>query len=68
VTTYGLPGKAADVVVLAPETIADRATYAEPQRYPDGIRTVLVGGRVVVEEGSHRGTRAGEVLRAGHGG
>jgi N-acyl-D-aspartate/D-glutamate deacylase len=63
-----IAGKAADIVVFSPEAIADRATYAEPQRYPDGIRAVLVAGRVVVEEGSHRGARAGEVLRAGHGG
>ena len=62
------PGKAADVVVFAPDRIADLATYADPQRYPAGIRAVLVGGRVVVEEGTHRGTRAGRVLRAGHGG
>jgi N-acyl-D-amino-acid deacylase len=59
------PGKAADVVVFAPDRIADVATYAEPQRYPDGIRAVLVAGRVVVEDGAHLGERPGEVLRAG---
>jgi N-acyl-D-amino-acid deacylase len=59
------PGKAADVVVFAPDRIADLATYAEPQRYPAGIRAVLVNGRVVVEDGAHLGERPGTVLRVG---
>jgi N-acyl-D-amino-acid deacylase len=58
------PGTAADVVVFAPDLIADRATYAEPQRYPDGISAVLVNGRIVVEDGAHLGERPGEILRA----
>jgi N-acyl-D-aspartate/D-glutamate deacylase len=56
------PGRAADVVVFAPEEIADRATYAEPQRYPDGVRTVVVNGRIVVEDGTHLGERPGEII------
>jgi N-acyl-D-aspartate/D-glutamate deacylase len=56
------PGRAADVVIFAPDEIADRATYAEPQRYPDGVRTVVVNGRIVVEDGTHRGERSGEIL------
>jgi N-acyl-D-amino-acid deacylase len=58
-------GMAADVVVFAPDRIADLATYAEPQRYPSGIRAVVVNGQVVVEDGTHLGTRPGSVLRAG---
>jgi N-acyl-D-amino-acid deacylase len=60
-----LAGRAADVVVFAPDRIADLATYAEPQRYPSGIRAVIVNGRIVVEDGTHLGTRSGRVLRAG---
>jgi N-acyl-D-aspartate/D-glutamate deacylase len=56
-------GKAADIVVFAPDQITDRATYTEPQQYPDGIRAVLVGGTVAVENGTHHGTRTGKVLR-----
>ncbi|HEY8482361.1 MAG TPA: amidohydrolase family protein, partial [Spirillospora sp.] len=48
-------GAAADIVVFDPARIADRATFAEPQRYPDGIRAVVVGGRAVVEDGVHHG-------------
>lgn len=61
------PGQAADIVVFALDRIADPATYAHPQRYPAGIRAVLVGGDIVVEEGTHRGARTGQVLRAGRG-
>lgn len=61
-------GAAADIVVFDPARIADRATFAAPQRYPDGIRAVVVGGRAVVEDGVHRGARdgaggPGEILR-----
>jgi N-acyl-D-amino-acid deacylase len=58
------PGAAADIVVFDPAGIADRATFAAPQRYPDGIRAVVVGGRPVVEDGVHSGARPGEILRA----
>ncbi|MFF0521905.1 amidohydrolase family protein [Actinomadura nitritigenes] len=57
------PGAAADIVVFDPARITDRATYTAPQRYPDGIRAVIVGGRPVVEDGAHGGARPGEILR-----
>jgi N-acyl-D-aspartate/D-glutamate deacylase len=60
-----VPGKAADVVVFDLDRIGDRATYAHPQRYPDGVRAVLVNGKVVVQDGAHLGIRPGAVLRAG---
>ncbi|SFP18566.1 N-acyl-D-amino-acid deacylase [Actinomadura madurae] len=56
-------GAAADIVVFDPAGIADRATFAAPQQYPDGIRAVVVNGRAVVEDGAHRGARPGEILR-----
>ncbi|RAY16952.1 D-aminoacylase [Actinomadura craniellae] len=57
------PGAVADIAVFDPARIADRATFAAPQQYPDGIRAVLVGGRPVVEDGVHGGARPGEILR-----
>ncbi|TDD81321.1 D-aminoacylase [Actinomadura darangshiensis] len=57
------PGAAADIVVFDPARIADRATFAAPQRYPEGIRAVVVAGRAVVEDGAHGGARPGEILR-----
>jgi N-acyl-D-amino-acid deacylase len=43
--------------------VADRATYEAPHQYPDGIRHVLVNGRVVIKDGEHTGALPGRVLR-----
>ncbi|TDD96289.1 N-acyl-D-amino-acid deacylase family protein [Jiangella asiatica] len=56
-------GYAADIVVLDTETFADRATYADPRRHPDGVDAVIVNGRPVVDHGRHTGARSGHVLR-----
>jgi N-acyl-D-aspartate/D-glutamate deacylase len=53
----------ADLVVFDPATIADEATYENPRQYPKGIRYVLVGGEVAVDDGKLTNTRAGRVLR-----
>ncbi len=57
------PGFAADVVVFDPATVADRATFEDPEQYPVGIEYVLVNGEVVVERGRHTGAKPGRVLR-----
>lgn len=62
------PGAYADVVVLDPEQVRDRATYADPHRYAGGVRHVLVNGDVVVREGSVTASRPGRRLRRGVGG
>jgi N-acyl-D-amino-acid deacylase len=56
-------GKAADLVVFDPDTIIDNATYDDPRRYPDGIRLVMVNGRLVVRDGEYSGEKPGRVLR-----
>jgi N-acyl-D-amino-acid deacylase len=56
-------GYCADITVFDPATIADRATYEDPHRYPLGISTVIVNGVVVVESGEHTGALQGRVLR-----
>ncbi len=56
-------GACADVVVLDPETVTDRATFTDPKQYPDGIPYVLVNGQVVVEAGDYTGQLVGKVLR-----
>jgi N-acyl-D-amino-acid deacylase len=56
-------GMDADLVVFDPATVHDAATFADPHRYAEGIRHVLVNGAVTVRDGEHTGTRAGKVLR-----
>ncbi len=55
----------ADLVVFDPDAVADRATFDDPHRYPVGIETVLVNGRLAVDGGEYRDERAGAVLRRG---
>ena len=56
-------GAVADVVVFDPDRIADVATYDDPCRYPAGIPHVVVGGEVVLRDGTVTDARAGKVLR-----
>jgi len=53
----------ADVVIFDPAKIKDKATYASPHQYPEGISYVIVNGQVVVESGRLTGIRPGKVLR-----
>jgi N-acyl-D-aspartate/D-glutamate deacylase len=57
------PGSWADITVFDPATVAERATYDDPHRYPAGIPTVIVNGAVVVDGGEHTGALPGRVLR-----
>ena len=57
------PGLKADIVVFNPDTIIDRATYANPFQYPVGVEHVFVNGQETVRKGEHLGTKAGKVLR-----
>ncbi len=57
-------GYRADVTVFDPADFKERATYADPHRYPSGARTtVLVNGVPVVEDAVHTGALPGKVLR-----
>jgi N-acyl-D-amino-acid deacylase len=57
------PGMMADVVVFDPATVADRATFEQPNRYSVGIRYVLVNGKAVVADGAITMERPGRALR-----
>ena len=57
-------GWRADIAIFDPADFRDRATYADPHRYPSGARTtVIVNGVVVVDEALHTGALPGVVLR-----
>jgi N-acyl-D-amino-acid deacylase len=56
-------GLAADIVVLDPSTVIDRATFDDPHQLPLGILYVLVNGVLTVDGAVHTGARPGRVLR-----
>ncbi|HEV8356025.1 MAG TPA: D-aminoacylase [Gemmatimonadales bacterium] len=56
-------GMKADIVIFDPATIADKATFEKPHQLSVGVRTVLVNGVVVLQDGAHTGARPGQVVR-----
>lgn len=44
-------GADADIVVFDPQTVSDRSTYQHPMETSVGVRYLLVGGAVVVDQG-----------------
>ena len=61
-------GADADLVVFDPNRIADRATYAQPAQYSEGVEYLLVGGVPVVWRGQLRDDALpGQPLRAAIG-
>ena len=57
-------GNFADLVLLDPKQVADKATYEETHSYPEGISHVFVNGQLVIEEGERKPEiLAGRVLR-----
>lgn len=67
---FGIPGRGflrsgfvADLVLVDPEAVRDRGTYADPWQPPVGIKGVLVSGAAAVWDGHVIETAAGRVLR-----
>ena len=56
-------GMRADIVILDPKRVADKATYLDPYQYPEGIEYVIVNGELVIDEREHTGSLPGMVLR-----
>jgi N-acyl-D-aspartate/D-glutamate deacylase len=56
-------GMWADVVVFDPETIADVATFAQPNQLSVGMDYVLVNGVPVIAAGKATGAKPGKILR-----
>jgi N-acyl-D-amino-acid deacylase len=56
------PGYAADLVLLDPATVGDRATYDAPRELAVGIADVLVGGVPVLADGRLTGALTGRAL------
>ena len=58
-------GLDADIVILDPQAIDDRATFDDPALPPTGIDRVIVNGEIAVEQGRITGATSGKVLRWG---
>jgi N-acyl-D-amino-acid deacylase len=56
-------GYVADLVLFDPERVQDKATYANPHQYSEGMDFVFVNGRAVVEDGKPTDLRPGRILR-----
>jgi N-acyl-D-aspartate/D-glutamate deacylase len=57
------PGYFADVIVFDEKTLADRATYEQPELFSVGMKFVIVNGKIAVENGAYTGVLAGRALR-----
>ena len=56
-------GLAADVIVFDYESLADKATFAQPTDIAQGVRHVIVNGRLVLHDGKQTDVLPGRVLR-----
>jgi N-acyl-D-amino-acid deacylase len=45
-------GRFADITIFNPDTISDKATYANPHQYSVGVAHVIVNGRSIIESGN----------------
>ncbi len=59
---YLRAGAVADIAVLDPDRIRDRATYEDPRQPAEGTVHVLVGGRFAIRDGEATGALAGRPL------
>ncbi|HIW81119.1 MAG TPA: amidohydrolase family protein, partial [Candidatus Acetatifactor stercoripullorum] len=58
-----LVGAAADVLVFDSLQFKDRATYAEPAVYAQGLNYCIVNGEIAVKQDALTGSRSGKNLR-----
>jgi N-acyl-D-amino-acid deacylase len=57
-------GAAADLVCFDLDHLHDNSTWDDPEQYPDGVESVMVNGRLVVERGAyHADLLAGRLLK-----
>lgn len=56
-------GAAADILVIDPDRVQDKATYTQPHQYSEGFDYVLVNGVVMVDNGQLTDARGGRILR-----
>ena len=57
-------GAVADIAVLDPDRVIDRATFEKPHQFSEGVQHVFVNGQAVLLNGEMTGERPGRVLRS----
>jgi len=55
-------GQHADILVFDLETIRDRATFAEMDLYSEGMHYVVIGGKLVIDQGQFTGELGGAIV------
>jgi N-acyl-D-amino-acid deacylase len=53
----------ADVTIFDPQQVIDRATFEMPNQHPEGIKYVIINGRISVGDGKRTPALAGQVIR-----
>ncbi len=56
------PGMFADIVVFDADRITDRATFEDPEVFPEGVPFVIVNGQVAVDHERLTGVLAGQAI------
>jgi len=56
-------GNFADITIFDPNTVRDRATFENPNQYPEGIPYVIINGKISVDGGKRTTALAGQVIR-----
>ena len=66
---YGIPNKGllqegydADICIFDADKIIDRAEFTDCQKGCEGLNFVIVGGKVVAEDGVHNGKCCGRII------
>jgi len=56
-------GNYADVVIFDPAKVQDKATFAKPHQYAEGVIHVFVNGVQVIKDGTHTGAKPGRFVK-----
>jgi N-acyl-D-amino-acid deacylase len=57
------PGYIADIAIIDPEKISDKATFTEPHQYSEGVEFLFINGQLVIEDGKYNNKLAGKTIR-----
>jgi N-acyl-D-aspartate/D-glutamate deacylase len=53
----------ADITIFDQNAITEKATYTDPHNYSEGIKYVLVNGKLTIKDGEHVDVTNGVVLK-----